>query len=147
MAGSAQEHGAASASRDTTPLVPTQREPIPEALRHFLPTVTTPTVDQLAGICADLAEVLAWTGKYGGWQEHGSFLLHTSDLRWHVVGFSDPVASELIPLLEELPDFDSALLFDLIGWRIERSVILWARTPGTPGSRRRDTRFAVDLEE
>ncbi|MBV9314098.1 MAG: hypothetical protein JO100_10230 [Pseudonocardia sp.] len=72
------------------------------------------------------------TERYGSWQEYASFVLGTNDGGWHIVGFTDPLASELVPLLRALPDFDDQLLLELIGTRTQRLTILWRVSVGLP---------------
>jgi len=112
---------------DVAGLVPRQRGPLSNVLRRFLPSLDSSGEVDLDVVCADLVEVAVWTSQDGGWQEHASFLLGTSEGRWHVIGFSEPVVSELIPRLQELPGFDSRLLLDLIGSRTEMVTVVWKK--------------------
>ncbi|WP_028934676.1 hypothetical protein [Pseudonocardia spinosispora] len=82
----------------------------------------------LPRVLANLVEVAAWTSRDGHWQEHASFLLGTGDDHWHVVDFSAPLASEVVPRLLGLPGFRADRLLELVGSRTERVVGLWART-------------------
>ncbi|HEY2206218.1 MAG TPA: hypothetical protein VGH99_17225 [Pseudonocardia sp.] len=81
----------------------------------------------LADIAADLSEVAVWTSPDGHGQEHASFLLRDTRGRWRSVGFSEPVAGDLVARLRALPAFDTDALRDLVllGVRGRRIVPLW----------------------
>ncbi len=93
---------------------------------------STPVQVDLAAVFAELVEVAVWTSADGHLQEHASFLLRTGDHRWHLVGFSEPSALELVHRLHHLPGFDPAALLELIGTHSRRIRTLWAQPTGGP---------------
>ena len=107
---------------------PQPRTPLADSLRRLRPRPTTPDHGDLARLVAELAQVAVWTARGGGWQEHASFLLATTDGRWHIVAFNEPGATELVTRLRTLPEFDTDLLLDVIGCHSRRIVTLW-RSP------------------
>jgi hypothetical protein len=82
---------------------------------------------------AHLSEVGVWTNMAGAWPEHGTFLLRSTDGRWHAIGFSEPAATELFERLTELPGVDIDLLRKSIAEHSQRIVTVW-RAPGVEGS-------------
>jgi hypothetical protein len=127
MAASPSKDGQAPPAAGVWSGIPRPRTPLSDSLRRLLPgSGARPCLD-LNQVIPDLVEVAVWTSRDGCWQEHASFLLGTSDGRWHMLGFSEPAVSELISRLRELPGFDTDLLLDLIGSRTERLVPLWQK--------------------
>jgi hypothetical protein len=124
-------------------VVPAPRVPIDQA--HPAPPRTAGRAGQarrgavladfieLSEFPTNLAEVAVWTNMAGAWQEHATFLVHSTDGRWHAIGFSEPAATELVERLAELPGFDNDLLRDSIAERSQRVVTLW-RAPSVEGS-------------
>lgn len=114
------------------PYIPRPRSPLAESLRRILPRPEPPTDIDIEEACTDLVEVAVRTSSDGSWQEHACFLLGSSAGRWHMVPFSHPTVSELLPRLRALPGFDDDALLDVIGSRQAEIVVLWrdpARAP------------------
>ena len=84
-------------------------------------------VEDLDRMVADLTKVVVRTSSAGSCQENGVFLLGTSDGRWGMVPFTDPGANALVSLLQTLSGFKAELLFEIIGARSDRLVVLWER--------------------
>jgi len=84
-------------------------------------------VEDLDRMVADLTKVVVRTSSAGSYQENGVFLLGTSDGRWGMVPFTDPGANALVSLLQTLSGFKAELLFEIIGARSDRLVVLWER--------------------
>ncbi|WP_028933383.1 hypothetical protein [Pseudonocardia spinosispora] len=135
MATSRRESRRTALPIEMLSVVPKPRSPLCDSLRRLLPKADTSPNAHLERVCQDLVEVAAWTSQDGCWQEHASFLLCTSDGRWHEVGFSEPAACGLITRLRELPGFDADLLLDLIGSQSARLSVLWKKPSPAPAAR------------
>ena len=107
------------------PSAPAPRAPQGDSLRGLDPVPVVIPWGNPDRLLADLVEVAVWTSADGSWQEHASFLLGTSDGRWHHVPFAEPAATTLIAALCALPGFDKDLLLDLLGQRTRRVLTLW----------------------
>jgi hypothetical protein len=113
-------------------VAPRPRTPLGHSVPHPVGLPTDPGRSFLD--LADLIEVAVWTARGGGWQEHASFLLGTTDGHWYVIGFGEAAASRLVAQLCERPEFDTDLLLDVIGQRDQRVVRIW-RNPAHAGYR------------
>ena len=110
---------------------PAPRAPRGDSLRGLDPIPVVIPWRNRDRLLADLVEVAVWTSADGSWQEHTSFLLRTTDGRWHQVPFAEPTATRLIAALCALPGFDRDLLLDLLGQRTRQVLTLW-RHPEHP---------------
>jgi hypothetical protein len=103
--------------------------------RHRETTTPHGTARRLCALLADVVEIAVWTSPPGHPHEHGSFLLGTTDGRWHTVGFGDSDADELVTRIRALPNFDTALIGTIAGWRHGRIVSLWRASSLIPRPR------------
>lgn len=120
-------HGFHVSAGDGVVPIPRPRMPVADRLRRLLPQPEPSSVVDVDAMLGDLVAVAVGTSREGLWEEHGSFLLQTSDERWHLVPLTDPSATELTARLRELPGFDENKLLELVSSRTPRLVVLWRK--------------------
>jgi len=92
---------------------------------HLRPLLQHSRMLGLAQLFAELTEVAVWTAGEDDLGEHSAFLLRIGDGTWHVVGFAEARANELVERLHALPGFDPARLMNLITGRERGITGLW----------------------
>lgn len=72
--------------------------------------------------------VAVWTIPHGHWQEYASFVLLSPDQGARLIGFAEPLATDLVATLSAEAGFDHDRLFELIGTHTSGLFVLWSRS-------------------